>query len=165
MQILLPPKKKNKKSKLNVKLLIEIGFVWFLKRPKPKSFWRLCSLNPCQVPRTCRADSWTPDTIHLSGDMRATRPLTFKVLQCNYPCFETKISTIKVRKHAWWLVDWKVQGISWSKQWRSHWGCKGGRVPPLTAKNLPKIGKKRKKFRKYRGKEEKSGRKGRNREG
>ena len=45
-------------------------------------------------------------------------------------------------------------------------GARGGdRVPPLTAKNLPKIGKKRKKFRKYRGKEEKSGRKGRNREG
>ena len=24
------------------------------------------------------------------------------------------------------------------KQWHSHWGGKGGRVPPLTAKNLPK---------------------------
>ena len=33
-------------------------------------------------------------------------------------------------------------------QWRSHRGGKGGqggRVPPLTAKNLPKIGKNRKK--------------------
>ena len=28
-------------------------------------------------------------------------------------------------------------------QWRSHWGGKGGRVPPLTAKHLPKSGKKR----------------------
>ena len=37
-------------------------------------------------------------------------------------------------------------------QWRSHWGGKGGRVPPLTAKKMPKIGKK----------EEKSGRKVKN---
>ena len=36
-------------------------------------------------------------------------------------------------------------------QWRSHWGVKGGRVPPLTAKNLPKIGKKREKIRKNQG--------------
>ena len=43
-------------------------------------------------------------------------------------------------------------------QWRSHWGGKGGRVPPLTAKNLPKIGKIGKK-------EEKLGRKGKNRKG
>ena len=35
-------------------------------------------------------------------------------------------------------------------------------MPPLTAKNLPKIGKKKEKIRK---KEEKSGRKGKNREG
>ena len=35
-------------------------------------------------------------------------------------------------------------------QWRSHWGGKGGRVPPLTAKNLPKIVKKRGKIRKKR---------------
>ena len=28
-------------------------------------------------------------------------------------------------------------------QLHSHWGVKGGRVPPLTANNLPKIGKKR----------------------
>ena len=41
-------------------------------------------------------------------------------------------------------------------QWRSHWGGKGGRVPPLTAKNLPKnqekegkIGKKRQKSGKF----------------
>ena len=47
-------------------------------------------------------------------------------------------------------------------QWCSHWGGKGGRVPPLTAKNLPKIGKKRGKIG---NKEEKSGRKGKNREG
>ena len=45
-------------------------------------------------------------------------------------------------------------------------------MPPLTAKNLPKIGKKRGKIRKNREergkigeKEEKSGRKGKNREG
>ena len=37
-------------------------------------------------------------------------------------------------------------------------GDKGGRVPPLTTKNVPKIGKKGEK-------EEKSGRKGKNREG
>ena len=30
-------------------------------------------------------------------------------------------------------------------QWRSHWGGKGSRVPPLTAKKLPKIEKKREK--------------------
>ena len=28
-----------------------------------------------------------------------------------------------------------------ANQWRSHWGGKGGRVPPLTAKKMPKIGK------------------------
>ena len=51
-------------------------------------------------------------------------------------------------------------------QWRSHGGGggQGGRVPPLTAKNLPKIGKKRDKIRKIWKKEEKSGRKGTNRE-
>ena len=56
-------------------------------------------------------------------------------------------------------------------QWHSHWGGKGDRVPPLTVKNLPIIGKKsekirknRKKIRKNREKEEKSGRKGKNRE-
>ena len=45
------------------------------------------------------------------------------------------------------------------------WGVKGGRVPPLTAKNLPKIGKKRENIREKMGKEgkhwekeEKSGR-------
>ena len=32
-------------------------------------------------------------------------------------------------------------------QWRSHWGGKGCRVPPLTAKILPKFGKKREKNR------------------
>ena len=47
-------------------------------------------------------------------------------------------------------------------QWCSHWGGHGGRVPPLTAKNLPKIGKKRKKSGK---KGKKSGRKGKNPEG
>ena len=51
-------------------------------------------------------------------------------------------------------------------QWRSHWGCKGGRALPLTAKNLPKSGKRlRGKIRKIAKKEEKSGRKGKNREG
>ena len=49
--------------------------------------------------------------------------------------------------------------IAPSAQWCSHWGVKGGRVPPLTAKNLPKIRKKRGK------KEDKSGRKGKNQEG
>ena len=58
-----------------------------------------------------------------------------------------------------------------SMQWRSQYRGKGGRVPPLTAKNLPKIGKNQEKrgksgkIRKNSGKkEEKSGRKGKNRE-
>ena len=38
-------------------------------------------------------------------------------------------------------------------------------MPPLTAKNLPNIGKKREKIMKNREKEEESGRKGKNREG
>ena len=38
-------------------------------------------------------------------------------------------------------------------QWRSHWGGRGGRVPPLTAKNLPKNREKEgKKNREKRGK-------------
>ena len=44
-------------------------------------------------------------------------------------------------------------------------GVKGGRVPPLTAKNLPKIGKKRENSEKSGKKEEKSRRKDKNREG
>ena len=44
-----------------------------------------------------------------------------------------------------------------SDQWHSHLGVKGDRVPPLTAKNLPKTGKKREKMRKNRKKEEKIG--------
>ena len=45
------------------------------------------------------------------------------------------------------------------------WG-QGGRVPPLTARNLPTIGKKREKIRKNRGKKEKeSERKGKNWDG
>ena len=44
-------------------------------------------------------------------------------------------------------------------------GARGSRVQPLIAKNLPKIGKKRGKIRKNQKKEEKSGRKGKNREG
>ena len=43
-------------------------------------------------------------------------------------------------------------------------GVKGGRVPPLTGKNLQKIGEKREKIRKNWKKEEESGRKGNNRE-
>ena len=46
-------------------------------------------------------------------------------------------------------------------QWRSYWGGKGGRVPPLTAKICQKSGKNQEKLGK---KEEKSGRKGKNRE-
>ena len=46
-------------------------------------------------------------------------------------------------------------------QWHSHWGGKGGRVPPLTAKICQKSGEKSGKIGK---KEEKSGRKGKNRE-
>ena len=46
-------------------------------------------------------------------------------------------------------------------QWRSHWGGKGGRVPPLTAKKMPKI---RKNSGKIGKKEEKSGRKVKNRD-
>ena len=47
----------------------------------------------------------------------------------------------------------------------SHWGVKGGRVPPLTARNLPTIGKKRGKSGKIGKKEEESGRKGKHRDG
>ena len=54
---------------------------------------------------------------------------------------------------------------------RSHWGGKGGRVPPLKAKNLPKFGKKRErirknqeKIRKNQEKRGKIGKKGKNRE-
>ena len=51
-------------------------------------------------------------------------------------------------------------------QWRSHWDGKGGRVPPLTVKKLPKIGKNQENIRKNqeksRKKEEKSGSKGKN---
>ena len=43
-----------------------------------------------------------------------------------------------------------------------HWRLKRGSVPPLTAKNLPKIGKKREKIRKIRGKEGKIGKKRKN---
>ena len=46
--------------------------------------------------------------------------------------------------------------------WRSHWGGKGGRVPSLTTKKSPKIGKKEKnqeKSGKNRGKKGKIGKK------
>ena len=48
-----------------------------------------------------------------------------------------------------------------TEQWRSHWGGKGGRVPPLTVKNLPKI---RENWEKIRKEEEKSGGGKKNRE-
>ena len=47
------------------------------------------------------------------------------------------------------------------KQWHSHWGGKGGRVPPLTVgKNQEKLGKKEEKSEKREiiGKRQKSGR-------
>ena len=47
---------------------------------------------------------------------------------------------------------------------RSNWGGKGGRVPTLTVKNLPKIGKRGEKSGKIGKKEENPGRKGKNRE-
>ena len=50
--------------------------------------------------------------------------------------------------------DGKSVKVHACPQWRSHWGGKGGRVPPLTAKKLPKIGKIRKKSGKN---QEKSG--------
>ena len=57
-------------------------------------------------------------------------------------------------------TDIHTRLIQW-QQWRSHWGGKGGRVPPLTAKICQKSGK----IRKTRGKnQEKSGRKRKNRE-
>ena len=60
----------------------------------------------------------------------------------------------------------KIKLSDLNDQWRSHWGVKGGRVSPLTAKNLPKIRKKREKIGKKEGiKEEKSGRKGKNWDG
>ena len=45
-----------------------------------------------------------------------------------------------------------------------HWGVKRDRVPPLTARNLPTIGKKRKKSGKI-GKNEEGSGKGKNRDG
>ena len=45
-------------------------------------------------------------------------------------------------------------------QWRSHWGGKGGKVPPLTAKMCQKLGKRGKKSgkkRKYQEEKEKIG--------
>ena len=47
-------------------------------------------------------------------------------------------------------------------QWHSHCGVKGGQSSPLTAKNLPKIGKKGEKIRKNREKEGKIGKKRKN---
>ena len=43
-------------------------------------------------------------------------------------------------------VTWTNEALTlvWS-QWRSYWGGQGGRVPPPTVKNLPKIRKKREK--------------------
>ena len=51
-----------------------------------------------------------------------------------------------------------ISGL-YSWQWRSHWGGKGGRVPPLTAKKLPKIGEKRVKNKEKREKIRKIGKK------
>ena len=51
------------------------------------------------------------------------------------------------------------------KQWRSHWGCKGGQSATPDSEKFTKNREKEGKIRKNRGKEEKSGRKGKNREG
>ena len=48
--------------------------------------------------------------------------------------------------------------IQW-QQWRSHWGGKGGRVPPLTAKICQKSGKLGKEIRKNREERGKIGKK------
>ena len=63
------------------------------------------------------------------------------------------------------VASWVSPPQGSAKQWCSYWGGKGCRVPPLTAKNLPKIGKKRGKSGKIGKKEEKLGRKGKNWEG
>ena len=95
---------------------------------------------------------------------------TFQKLQENSILYRTLQQGILLTEQ-WWLVD-----CAWDK-WANgslgnHVGSGvatgeggGGRVPPLTAKKMPKIGKKRKKSGKVRKKEEKSGRKGKNREG
>ena len=48
------------------------------------------------------------------------------------------------------LMNLKSKPHCTDRQWHSHWGVKGSRVPPLTVKNLPKIGKKREKTGKIR---------------
>ena len=68
------------------------------------------------------------------------------------------------------ILGYHVGGAGWSHSRKVQvsgvaTGGQGGRVPPLTAKILPKIGKKRGKSGKIGKKEAKSGRKGQNREG
>ena len=73
-----PPKKKNYQNWMWNYPLKSASFGYQNdQNPKASGVSRLCSLNPCQAPRTCRADSWT---IHLSGDMRATGPFNFQSL-------------------------------------------------------------------------------------
>ena len=66
----------------------------------------------------------------------------------------------------WEMYFFIEESLYAKKQWRSHWGGKGGRVPPLTSKKLPKIGKTQGKIGQNSGKigekEEQSGRKGKN---
>ena len=50
------------------------------------------------------------------------------------------------------------------KQWRSHWGGKGGRVPPLTAKICQKSGKNQENRKKIRQNREKRGKIGKKRQ-
>ena len=81
-----------------------------------------------------------------------------------YTSFNSKIYFLTSSNYLINLFKYISFNIYWSNigpQWRSQYRGKGGRVPLLTAKHLPKIGKNQERIGK---KEEKSGRKGKNRE-
>ena len=65
--------------------------------------------------------------------------------------------------HCWQVGLAILLGAGLSEQWRSHWGVKGGRVPPLRAKTIAK--KSGKRAEKIRKKREKIGKKRKNRDG
>ena len=110
------------------------------------------------------------NSTHLAGEYKQWYLLHLKSIHPvwkNYRKYSTRelwISNRLMWSTIWFEIPLPLSNILIQSegQWRSHWGGKGGRVPPLTEKNLPKIGKKRVKIRK---KEEKSGRKGKNQEG
>ena len=73
---------------------------------------------------------------------------------------------VKLLSNGWVVnVYFEVCALHKEGQWPSQYRGKGAECPPLTEKKLSKIGKKRETSGKNREKEEKSGRKGQNREG